>query len=136
MIAGAAEDGQQQRHSTNTTKGRFLMLATQFPYEAINLPTPIALLSCNSSLSWSTHSRAIFLSVFASLRETPARHPHPISLRALGELRGAHGAPARTEYRCAEYEYEYEYELMDRQTPRPGRNHPLPEHDLRVQTRS
>jgi hypothetical protein len=54
MIAGAAEDGQQQRHSTNTTKGRFLMLATQFPYEAINLPTPIALLSCNSSLSWSS----------------------------------------------------------------------------------
>jgi hypothetical protein len=88
MIAGAAEDGQQQRHSTNTTKGRFLMLATQFPYEAINLPTPIALLSCNSSLSWSSRHAP---SSLATLRlcEKPRAPPSPIPLRAFRVLRGA-----------------------------------------------
>jgi hypothetical protein len=55
-------------------------------------------------------TRAISLCDFASLRETPARPPQPISLRALGELRGAPVTPARTEYRSAEYEYEYEFE--------------------------
>jgi hypothetical protein len=68
------------------------------------------------------------LCVFASLRETPARHPQPIPLRALGELRGAPVALARTEYRSAEYKYEYEF--ANRKNGREmrkamGRNFPL-----------
>ena len=65
-------------------------------------------LACDSSLSWSTHTRAIFLGDFAPLRETTARHPH-LPLRAFRVLRGAPVALARTEYRSAEYEYEYDF---------------------------
>jgi hypothetical protein len=52
-------------------------------------------------------TRAISLSDFAPLRETPRLSPSTIPLRALGELRGAHVTPARTEYRSAEYEYDF-----------------------------